>query len=111
MFRTWRKRTLAWVESKFKLATQPIDPRRRNPLRHPRCHGTQADGGPVTPLNHRLTQLAATDGLTGLTNRRTFDGFLPREYEAREEIAVLLSISTISGVTTTPTDIRPAIVA
>jgi diguanylate cyclase (GGDEF)-like protein len=44
----------------------------------------------LTQLNRRLTQLAATDGLTGLTNRRTFDGFLHREFEAREEIAVLL---------------------
>ena len=41
-------------------------------------------------LNRLLTQLAATDGLTGLTNRRTFDGFLRREYEACEEISVLL---------------------
>ena len=32
----------------------------------------------MTQLNRRLTQLAATDGLTGLTNRRTFDGFLQR---------------------------------
>ena len=44
----------------------------------------------LTQLNRRLTQLAATDGLTGLTNRRTFDGFLRREYEACDEIAVLL---------------------
>ena len=41
-------------------------------------------------LNRRLTQLAATDGLTGLTNRRTFDGFLRREYEACDRMAVLL---------------------
>jgi diguanylate cyclase (GGDEF)-like protein len=44
----------------------------------------------LTQLNRRLTQLAATDGLTGLTNRRTFDGFLRREYEACETISVLL---------------------
>src|SRR4029450_12171411 len=44
----------------------------------------------LTQLNRRLTQLAATDGLTGLTNRRTFDGFLRREYEACEDIALLL---------------------
>ena len=44
----------------------------------------------LTVLNRRLTQLAATDGLTGLTNRRTFDGFLRREYEACEQISVLL---------------------
>jgi diguanylate cyclase (GGDEF)-like protein len=41
-------------------------------------------------LNRRLTQLAATDGLTGLTNRRTFDSFLRREYETCEKISVLL---------------------
>ena len=44
----------------------------------------------LTQLNRRLTQLAATDGLTGLTNRRTFDGFLRREYETCDEISVLL---------------------
>jgi len=33
---------------------------------------------------------AATDGLTGLTNRRTFDSFLRREYETCETISVLL---------------------
>ena len=41
-------------------------------------------------LNRRLVQLAATDGLTGLTNRRSFDDFLRREYEAHERISVLL---------------------
>ena len=44
----------------------------------------------LTQLNRRLTQLAATDGLTGLTNRRTFDGFLRREFESCETISVLL---------------------
>src|SRR6266516_4212756 len=45
----------------------------------------------IFSANHALTWcIAATDGLTGLTNRRTFDGFLRREYEACEEIAVLL---------------------
>ena len=44
----------------------------------------------LTQLNRRLTQLAATDGLTGLTNRRTFDGFLLRQYECCDEISVLL---------------------
>ena len=41
-------------------------------------------------LNRRLTQLASTDGLTGLTNRRAFDGFLLRQYESRDDISVLL---------------------
>jgi len=83
--------TLAWVESKFKLASETDDPTRTEFLcviRDVTERKRMEDE--LTQLNRRLTQLAATDGLTGLTNRRTFDGFLRREYEACEEIAVLL---------------------
>ena len=83
--------TLAWVESKFKLATEPDDPARTEFLcviRDVTERKRMEDE--LTQLNRRLTQLAATDGLTGLTNRRTFDGFLRREYEICDEIAVLL---------------------
>jgi diguanylate cyclase (GGDEF)-like protein/PAS domain S-box-containing protein len=83
--------TLAWVESKFKLAAQTSDPARTEFLcviRDVTERKRMEDE--LTLLNRRLTQLAATDGLTGLTNRRTFDGFLRREYESRDEIAVLL---------------------
>ena len=83
--------TLAWVESKFKLASNAADPAQpeflcviRDVTERKRMEDE------LTQLNRRLTQLAATDGLTGLTNRRTFDSFLRREYEARDEIAVLL---------------------
>src|SRR5437899_3063501 len=83
--------TLAWVESKFKLASETSDPARteflcviRDVTERKRMEDELAQ------LNRRLTQLAATDGLTGLTNRRTFDGFLRREYEACDEISVLL---------------------
>lgn len=92
VFRTWRADgTLAWVESKFKLAAQPNDPAQAEFL----CvigdvTERKRMEDELTQLNRRLTQLAATDGLTGLTNRRTFDGFLRREYEACDEIAVLL---------------------
>jgi diguanylate cyclase (GGDEF)-like protein/PAS domain S-box-containing protein len=92
IFRTYRADgTLAWVESKFKLASEPSDPARTEFLcviRDVTERKRMEDE--LTQLNRRLTQLAATDGLTGLTNRRTFDGFLRREYEACEEIAVLL---------------------
>jgi diguanylate cyclase (GGDEF)-like protein/PAS domain S-box-containing protein len=92
VFRTWRADgTLAWVESKFKLAVQPNDPAQTEFLcviRDVTERKRMEDE--LTQLNRRLTQLAATDGLTGLTNRRTFDGFLRREYEACDEIAVLL---------------------
>ena len=46
VFRTWRADgTLAWVEVKFKLASQRRPRADGIPLRHPRCHRTQADGG------------------------------------------------------------------
>jgi diguanylate cyclase (GGDEF)-like protein/PAS domain S-box-containing protein len=83
--------TLAWVESKFKLASEPSDPARTEFLcviRDVTERKRMEDE--LTQLNRRLTQLAATDGLTSLTNRRAFDGFLRREYETCEEIAVLL---------------------
>jgi diguanylate cyclase (GGDEF)-like protein len=38
----------------------------------------------------RLAELATTDGLTGLANRRTLDGFLRLEYAARPQISLLL---------------------
>ena len=92
VFRTWRgDGTLAWVESKFKLAAQPDDPAQTEFLcviRDVTERKRMEDE--LTQLNRRLTQLAATDGLTGLTNRRTFDGFLRREFEACDEISVLL---------------------
>ena len=83
--------TLAWVESKFKLASETDDLTRTEFLcviRDVTERKRMEDE--LTQLNRRLTQLAATDGLTSLTNRRTFDGFLRREYESCEEIAVLL---------------------
>lgn len=83
--------TLAWVESKFKLASETSEASGKEFLcviRDVTERKRMEDE--LTQLNRRLTQLAATDGLTGLTNRRTFDSFLRREYEACEEIAVLL---------------------
>ncbi len=92
IFRTWRADgTLAWVESKFKLAVQPNDPAPTEFLcviRDVTERKRMEDE--LTQLNRRLTQLAATDGLTGLTNRRTFDGFLLRQFECCDEISVLL---------------------
>ena len=92
VFRTWRgDGTLAWVESKFKLAALPDDPAQTEFLcviRDVTERKRMEDE--LTQLNRRLTQLAATDGLTGLTNRRAFDGFLLRQFECCDEISVLL---------------------
>jgi diguanylate cyclase (GGDEF)-like protein/PAS domain S-box-containing protein len=41
-------------------------------------------------LNTRLGELATTDGLTGLANRRTFDQFLRGQYWSCDEISVIL---------------------
>lgn len=92
MFRTWRADgTLVWVESKFKLAALPDDPAKpeflcvvRDVTERKRMEDE------LNQLNRRLTQLAATDGLTGLTNRRTFDDFLQRQFECCDEISLLL---------------------
>ena len=83
--------SLAWVEINFKLASECDDPAQTEfvgVLRDVTERKRMEDE--LNLLNRRLTQLAATDGLTGLTNRRSFDSFLRREYEACERIAVLL---------------------
>jgi diguanylate cyclase (GGDEF)-like protein/PAS domain S-box-containing protein len=91
-FRTWRADgRLAWVESKFKLMARPNDPAQAEFLcviRDVTERKRMEDE--LNQLNRRLTQLAATDGLTGLTNRRAFDGFLTRQFECCDEISVLL---------------------
>jgi diguanylate cyclase (GGDEF)-like protein/PAS domain S-box-containing protein len=92
VFRTRRgDGSYAWVESNFRQASQSDKPE------HAEFVGVLRDvterkrmEDELTLLNRRLTQLAATDGLTGLTNRRSFDGFLRREYLACDQISVLL---------------------
>jgi diguanylate cyclase (GGDEF)-like protein/PAS domain S-box-containing protein len=92
VFRTYRADgAVAWVESKFKLAAQPSDRSQTEFLcviRDVTERKRMEDE--LNQLNRRLTQLAATDGLTGLTNRRTFDGFLLRQFESCDDISVLL---------------------
>lgn len=44
----------------------------------------------LNALNSRLAELATTDSLTGLANRRTLDLFVRREFAARQRVSVLL---------------------
>jgi diguanylate cyclase (GGDEF)-like protein/PAS domain S-box-containing protein len=84
-------RSLAWVEINFKLASEQDDQEQTKfvgVLRDVTQRKIMEDE--LTSLNSRLARLATTDGLTGLSNRRTFDGFLHREYAARDTISVLL---------------------
>lgn len=92
IFRTYREDlSLAWVEINFKLASRADDHERIEVvgvLRDVTQRKTMQDE--LTALNTRLAELATTDGLTGLANRRTLDGFLRREYERHDQISVLL---------------------
>ena len=92
VFRTYRDDgSLAWVEINFKLASRADDHDRIEVvgvLRDVTQRKLMQDE--LTALNGRLSQLATTDGLTELANRRTFDTFLRREYERHADISVLL---------------------
>jgi diguanylate cyclase (GGDEF)-like protein/PAS domain S-box-containing protein len=92
IFRTYRSdRSLAWVEINFKLATRADDHERIEivgVLRDVTQRKTMQDE--LTALNTRLAELATTDGLTGLANRRTLDSFLRLSFEKHAQISVLL---------------------
>ena len=52
----------------------------------------------LNALNMRLSELATTDGLTALANRRSFDNALPREFRDREQISlIMLDIDHFKG--------------
>ena len=44
----------------------------------------------LSTANRRLAQLATTDGLTRLANRRSFDGFLREAYAQNSQLSVLM---------------------
>jgi diguanylate cyclase (GGDEF)-like protein/PAS domain S-box-containing protein len=83
--------SIAWIEINFKLAAE------RGEQEQVKFVGVLRDvtqrkmmEDELNSLNARLAQLATTDGLTGLANRRTFDGFLHREYSTQATLSVLL---------------------
>jgi diguanylate cyclase (GGDEF)-like protein/PAS domain S-box-containing protein len=81
----------AWVEMHLKLTEEQDDQEQTQfvgVLRDITQRKKMEDE--LTSLNARLAQLATTDGLTGLSNRRTFDDFLRHEYAVHEVISVLL---------------------
>ncbi len=83
--------SIAWVEMHLKLTAEHDDHGRTQfvgVLRDVTQRKKMEDE--LTSLNARLAQLATTDGLTGLSNRRTFDGFMRREYASHDVISVLL---------------------
>ena len=92
MFRTRRADgSMAWVEFNFKLAGADEDRQRIEVV------GTLRDvtqrqkmEAELNALNERLAELATTDGLTGLANRRTFDAALRREYGHQARMSVIM---------------------
>lgn len=93
VFRTYRDdRSTAWVEINFKHAERAEDADERieivGVLRDVTLRKIMQDE--LTALNTRLAELATTDGLTGLANRRTLDGFLNRAFTQDDQLSVLL---------------------
>jgi diguanylate cyclase (GGDEF)-like protein/PAS domain S-box-containing protein len=83
--------SVAWVEINFKLASERNDDDKTKfvgVLRDVTQRKMMEDE--LNSLNSRLAQLATTDGLTGLSNRRTFDGFLRHAYGEHDTLSVLL---------------------
>lgn len=93
VFRTYRDdESIAWVEINFKLAERAEDAGDRIEIVGVLRDVTQRKNmqDELTALNARLAELATTDGLTGLANRRTLDGFLSRVFAQHDVISVLL---------------------
>lgn len=92
LFRTYRAdKSIAWVESNFKLAHAPDGHQATEAvavLRDVTRRILMEDE--LNALNARLAELATTDGLTGLSNRRSFDLALPREFRNRRQISVIM---------------------
>jgi diguanylate cyclase (GGDEF)-like protein/PAS domain S-box-containing protein len=91
LFRSYRADgSEVWMESNFKAAARAGDEPFEvvGVLRDVSERKKMEDE--LTSLNARLGELATTDGLTGLANRRTFDGFLRREFESCDQLAVVL---------------------
>ncbi|GIQ74442.1 diguanylate cyclase [Bradyrhizobium sp. RD5-C2] len=99
-FKTFRADgTEIWVEINFKLAGLAEDHQAIEVvgvLRDVTERRKMEDE--LNALNMRLSELATTDGLTALANRRSFDSALPREFRDRDQISlIMLDIDHFKG--------------
>jgi diguanylate cyclase (GGDEF)-like protein len=79
-----------WLEAHFKIAerSSPADAEIVGVLRDVTKQKGMEDE--LSKANFKLAQLAMTDGLTKLANRRSFDAFLRDAYAAHDVLSVLL---------------------
>ncbi len=82
--------TVVWLEAHFKTAEQPVGGEREivGVLRDVTTQKSLEDE--LSSANLKLAQLATTDGLTRLANRRSFDAFLRDAYAKHPVLSVLL---------------------
>lgn len=91
-FRTWRAdKSIVWIEINFKLAGKADEHGRIEVVGAMRdvTERKQMEDE-LNALNKLLSELATTDGLTGLANRRTFDAALRREFSHRKKMSVIM---------------------
>jgi diguanylate cyclase (GGDEF)-like protein/PAS domain S-box-containing protein len=93
VFRVFRADgSLAWIEANFKRAPSGYGDDDETDivavLRDVTHRKAMEDQ--LNALNSRLAELATTDSLTGLANRRTLDVFLRREFASARRLSVLL---------------------
>ncbi|OQW53611.1 MAG: diguanylate cyclase [Proteobacteria bacterium SG_bin9] len=91
-FRTYcRDGSIVWLEAHFKLTEDSLDQKNRmlvGVLRDITKRKELEDR--LSAANDRLSLLATTDGLTGLSNRRQFDTFVRQAYETEQMLSVLM---------------------
>uniref|UniRef100_Q07Q08 diguanylate cyclase n=1 Tax=Rhodopseudomonas palustris (strain BisA53) TaxID=316055 RepID=Q07Q08_RHOP5 len=86
-----RDGSFVWVEANYNLA-RPVDGEPASHIVAVVRDITQRKRmeDQLNALNSRLAEMATTDSLTGLANRRTLDVFLRREFSSARQLAVLL---------------------
>ncbi|ABD06620.1 diguanylate cyclase with PAS/PAC sensor [Rhodopseudomonas palustris HaA2] len=82
--------TMVWLEANFRFTRQDGRPGRSIvcTLRDVTRRKEMEDE--VEALNSRLAEMARTDALTGLPNRRALDDFIAGEFEASHDLSVLM---------------------
>lgn len=82
--------TLVWLEANFRFTRQDSRPERNIVCTLRDVTRRKEVEDEVEALNSRLAEMARTDALTGLPNRRALDDFIASEFKARRDLSVLM---------------------